>query len=155
VDTLCDRGYTSIAVLDVSAGALAYARARLGNRADGVEWHEADITAFNPPHPFLLWHDRAVFHFLTDQADRARYVQTLKKSLLPGGHLIIMTFSIGGPRKCSGLDIVQYDAEKMCQELGQDFDLLDTGLDTHITPAGGEQKFAWFRLVFKPAGVSS
>ncbi|MCW8925846.1 MAG: class I SAM-dependent methyltransferase [Xanthomonadales bacterium] len=155
VDALCEQGYESVSVLDVSASALAQARARLGERAGRVEWFEADITAFDPPHSFQLWHDRAVFHFLTDKADRASYVQTLKKCLLAGGQVTIMTFAIGGPKKCSGLDIVQYDAEKMCLELGPEFDLLDTGHDVHITPAGGEQKFAWFRLLFNPAGVSS
>jgi SAM-dependent methyltransferase len=153
VDGLNQQGYTSIAVLDVSASALDHARKRLGSRAGEVEWYEADITAFRPPHRFELWHDRAVFHFLTEQADRQRYVAALKRSLGPGGHVIIMTFAIGGPEKCSGLDIVQYDAEKMCLELGPDFDLMDTGLDLHLTPAGGEQKFAWFRFIHQPAGL--
>lgn len=153
VDALCKEGRSSIAVLDVSAVALAHARARLGEQAAQVEWYEADITAFNPPHAFDLWHDRAVFHFLTDEADRAAYVRTLKKTLLPGGQLIIMTSAIGGPKKCSGLDIVQYDAEKMSRELGPDFALQATGHEVHVTPAGGEQKFAWFRYVHQPGGL--
>ncbi len=150
VDALFDAGYTAITVLDVSASALAHARERLGDRAEQVEWYEADVTVFDPPHRFQLWHDRAVFHFLTDKADRTGYVETLKNTLQAGGHAIIMTFAIGGPKKCSGLEIVQYDAEKLCSELGPGFDLLDTGLDVHITPAGGEQKFAWFRFVYNP-----
>lgn len=153
VDALNAQGYTSITVLDVSASALGHARERLGSRAGEVEWYEADITAFEPLHRFQAWHDRAVFHFLTEKEDRQRYVETLKKSLSPGGHLIMMAFAIGGPEKCSGLDIVQYDAEKMCLELGPDFDLIDTGLELHLTPAGGEQKFAWFRFIHQPAGL--
>lgn len=149
VDALCKDGYAAVTVLDVSAGALAVARDRLGDRASEVQWVEADVTEYEAPQRVQLWHDRAVFHFLTDGTDRARYVRTLRRSILPGGQVIIMTFAIGGPKKCSGLDIVQYDAEKMCMELGPEFELLDTGHDVHITPAGGEQKFAWFRLQFR------
>lgn len=150
VDALCEQAYTATTVLDVSASALAHARDRLVDRAPAVQWIEMDITVFNPPHRYQLWHDRAVFHFLTDQTDRARYVETMKKSLQPGGHVIIMTFAIGGPQKCSGLDIVQYDAEKLQMELGNSFKLLESGYEIHKTPAGSEQKFAWFRLRYTP-----
>lgn len=150
VDALCDQAYTATTVLDVSASALAHARERLGDQAGAVQWIETDITVFDPPHRYQLWHDRAVFHFLTDRADRARYVETVKKALQPGGHVIIMTFATGGPKKCSGLDIVQYDAEKLQHELGNDFTQHDSGHELHKTPLGGEQKFAWFRLVYMP-----
>jgi SAM-dependent methyltransferase len=145
-DTLFDEGYQAITVLDVSASALAHASDRLGKKACGIQWVEADITAFEPSRRYQLWHDRAVFHFLTDKTDRASYVETMHRTLMSGGHVIIMTFAIGGPQKCSGLDIVQYDAEKLLAELGHGFDLLDSGHVTHITPAGDEQEFAWFRL---------
>ena len=150
VDALCDQAYTAITVLDVAASALVHARDRLGDRAVAVQWIEMNITDFDPPQRYQLWHDRAVFHFLTDATDRARYVATLKKTLYPGGHVIIMTFAIGGPQKCSGLDIVQYDAQKLLAELGSQFGLVASGHEVHVTPAGGEQKFAWFRLTRTP-----
>jgi SAM-dependent methyltransferase len=150
VDTLCDEGYTNVSVLDVSASALGHTRDRLADKAGMVEWYTQDITCFRPPHKFSLWHDRAVFHFLTSRSDREKYLSVLKQALEPGGHLIIMAFATDGPVKCSGLDIVQYDAEKLMTELGPEFELLETGYETHITPAGNQQKFAFFRLSFIP-----
>jgi len=146
VDRLCENGYTDIGILDVSASALAHTKDRLADKACGVQWYEADVTGFKPPKQFALWHDRAVFHFLTSEADRNSYVSVLKKTLEPGGHLIIMTFAIDGPLKCSGLDIVQYDADKMKAALGSGFELVETGHETHSTPAGSQQKFAYFRF---------
>ena len=150
VDHLCDNGYTNISVLDISANALAYAQDRLADKADTIEWYEEDITRFNPPHRFSLWHDRAVFHFLTEQSDRRKYVDVLKHALEPNGHLIIAAFAIGGPEKCSGLDIVQYDAKKLIAELGSDFNLIEEKDETHNTPSGKEQKFSYFHFVYKP-----
>jgi len=141
VDRLLARGFERLAVLDVSAKALTLARERLGERARKVEWFEADVTSFSSPHRFRLWHDRAVFHFLTDPSDRQAYVNSLSNTLEPGGHLIIATFAIGGPTKCSGLDICQYDAARMSVELGSGFELLDEVAETHLTPAGKEQRF--------------
>jgi len=153
VDKLCESAYTHVSVLDVSANALAHAKHRLAGKAGAVQWYEADVTDFNPPHRFALWHDRAVFHFLTSVEDRERYITVLKQALVPGGHLIIMTFAIDGPVKCSGLDIVQYDAEKMTAELGAGFELVETGNEVHLTPAGNPQKFTYFRFVFFPETV--
>jgi len=150
VDKLLDDGYTNIGVLDVSAQALAVAKNRLGGRAPGVNWYEEDVTLFRPPGQVSLWHDRAVFHFLTSKADRERYINVLKHTLAGGGHLIIMAFAIDGPVKCSGLDIVQYDTNKLMSELGSDFELKESGYETHITPAGKQQKFAYFHLLFTP-----
>lgn len=146
VDTLCESGYTRVSVLDISANALAYAKHRLAEKANTVQWYEADVTHFNPPHRFALWHDRAVFHFLTSRADRESYIGVLKQTLAPGGHLIIMTFAIDGPVKCSGLDIVQYDAETITAELGAGFELVETGHEVHLTPAGNPQKFIYFHF---------
>jgi trans-aconitate methyltransferase len=146
VDKLCGGGYTNIGVLDVSANALAHTKDRLADKACDVEWYEQDVTRFRPPHRFSLWHDRAVFHFLTTRSDREKYVSVLKQALMPGGHLIIMAFAIDGPTKCSGLDIVQYDANKLLAELGPGFELINTGHEVHVTPAGGEQKFAYFHI---------
>ena len=125
VDGLCSEGYSNISVLDISAAALEHVKKRLADKACEVEWYARDVTDFHPPQQFSLWHDRAVLHFLTEKADRKKYVNTLKRSLEPGGHLIIMAFAIDGPVKCSGLDIVQYDADKLMAELGQGFELED------------------------------
>ena len=146
VDKLCEQAYTNVAVLDVSANALAHAKSRLAGKANAVEWFEEDVTCFSPPHRFSLWHDRAVFHFLTAKSDRGKYISVLKQSLEPGGHLIIMAFAIGGPLKCSGLDIVQYDTNKLMAELGQGFELVETGYEIHMTPSDMEQKFAYFHI---------
>jgi len=147
VDCLYKEGFTHLAVLDISANALSSAKKRLGDSAKDIEWFEADITRFDAPHPFSLWHDRAVFHFLTEQADRKSYLKVLKQALKPAGHLIIAAFAIGGPDKCSGLDIVQYDSEKLIAELGNDFELLETRNEVHITPADKEQKFNYFHFI--------
>jgi len=146
VDKLQDEAYTNISVLDISGSALAHSKIRLADKADKVHWYEADVTRFEAPHRFALWHDRAVFHFLTKKADRERYVNVLKQTLEKGGHIIIMTFATDGPNKCSGLDIVQYDAEKLTVELGPGFKLVETGHEVHHTPAGNQQKFAYFHL---------
>lgn len=146
VDFLLDAAFAKLAVLDVSATALGHARKRLGARADNVEWFEADVTAFNPPHRFGLWHDRAVFHFLTDKADRRKYVQSLKRTLTPDGQVIIATFAIDGPLKCSGLDVSRYDAPSLRAELGDEFQLREQTNETHVTPWSGEQKFSYFRF---------
>ena len=165
VDKLCDEGYTNVSVLDVSANALAHARDRLAAKltvkmaaglvdgANAVEWFEEDVTCFKPPHRFRLWHDRAAFHFLTKQADRDNYISVLKQALEPAGHLVIMAFAIDGPLKCSGLEIVRYDADKLKATLGPDFELEETGHEIHRTPAGGRQKFAYFRFIFNPEEV--
>ena len=150
VDHLCNERYTNLAVLDISENALASAKKRLGDLAKSVEWIGSDITQFNASHQFSLWHDRAVFHFLTDQSDRKSYVKAIKRALRPGGHLIIAAFAIGGPEKCSGLDIVQYDADKLIAELGEDFELVEERDEMHITPANKEQKFMYFRFIKIP-----
>lgn len=146
IDHLCERGYNNLSVLDISASALAHVKNRLTLQADKVHWYEEDVTAFEPPDRFMLWHDRAVFHFLTVKADREKYLDVLRQALEPGGHLVIMTFAIGGPKRCSGLDIIQYDADKIITELGSGFELLETGYDYHSTPAGHQQKFAYFHF---------
>ena len=149
VDYLCKEGFTNLAVLDISEIALTCAKKRLGVLAQNIEWHECDITRFSAPHRFSLWHDRAVFHFLTDKSGRKNYIKALKSALRPGGHLIIAAFTIGGPEKCSGLDIVQYDSKKLVAELGEDFELIEVKNEVHITPANKEQKFMYFRFIRK------
>ena len=147
VDKLCKDGYSNLAVLDISKNALLSAKNRLGDLSKSIEWFEADITQFVAPYPIALWHDRAVFHFLTEQSDRKAYVKALKHALMPGGHFIIAAFSFGGPEKCSGLEIVQYDAGKLITELGEGFELLEERNETHITPANKEQQFTYFHFI--------
>ena len=146
VDRLVAEGFSHIAVLDISANSLAFAKKRLGDKADDIEWFEGDITTFTSPHPFSLWHDRAVFHFLIEPEDRKKYVEVLNGTLRPGGCLILAAFAIGGPTKCSGLDVVQYDAKKLLRELGGGFGLIEEMTESHVPPAGNEQRFCYFRL---------
>ena len=146
VDKLLERGFHDVSVLDISAKALEHARQRLGDSAEIVLWHEADVTEFITPQPYALWHDRAVFHFLTDPVDRKAYIDSLVRNLRPGGQAVISTFALNGPAKCSGLDIVQYDGDKIRKELGPDFRLVEQREESHITPAGSTQEFAYFRF---------
>jgi 2-polyprenyl-3-methyl-5-hydroxy-6-metoxy-1,4-benzoquinol methylase len=146
VDSLLEAGFQQLAVLDISAAAIRYAQQRLGARAAEVEWFETDVTQFAPPHRFVLWHDRAVFHFLTEATTRQDYVRVLQETLTADGHLIIATFAVDGPPKCSGLDVVRYDAKKLCAELGPGFALLETRDETHVTPWQTEQRFTYFRF---------
>jgi ubiquinone/menaquinone biosynthesis C-methylase UbiE len=144
VDGLLAAGYWNVTVLDLSAHALAHATQRLGARAKQVEWMEADVTEVVLPRVYDLWHDRAVFHFLTEAGDRKKYLETMKRSVQEGGHAIIATFAIGGPTKCSGLEVVQYDAQKLSGELGHEFTLIDQRAERHVTPMGKEQQFGYF-----------
>ena len=146
VDFLLDAGFTKPAVLDISAASLTHAQKRLGAKAGNVEWFAADVTEFYPPRRFNLWHDRAVFHFLTDKADRQKYVETLSRTLTADGHVIIATFATDGPSKCSGLDVARYDAPGLCAELGNEFRLVEQVDETHVTPWSTEQKFTYFRF---------
>ena len=151
VDCLLDDGYTHLAVLDISGAALNHSRARLGARARTVEWFEADVTSFEPPHRFGVWHDRAVFHFLTAADDRRGYLATLHRALQPGGIVVISTFALDGPAKCSGLDVVRYDEQAMAAELGEEFQLQEVRRETHITPWQSEQRFIYFRFQWQGA----
>jgi SAM-dependent methyltransferase len=143
IDQLIARGFDKLALLDVSPQALAHTKSRLGELARRIEFIESDIKDFQPQRKFAVWHDRAVFHFLTNAEDRRAYVQALKRALLPGGHVIIATFAMGGPTQCSGLDIVQYDSARLSQELGDSLELLGSQEETHRTPWDSEQKFIY------------
>lgn len=146
VDYLLEDGYSNLAVLDVSASALAHARERLGQRAADVQWIEADVTTFRAPTRFAVWHDRAVFHFLTAAEDRRQYMTALRSALIPHGHVIIATFADDGPEKCSGLAVARYDETKLAAELGADFELCETRRETHLTPWKTEQRFIYCRF---------
>jgi SAM-dependent methyltransferase len=144
VDCLLDDGYSDISVLDISGQSLKVTKDRLGDRKDDVRWFEVDVTEFNPSRRFHLCHDRAVFHFLTDKEDQRKYVETLRRILVPGGFVLIATFAIDGPTKCSGLDVVRYDTETIRSRLGSDFELLEHYDESHFTPGEKEQKFSYF-----------
>ena len=146
VDHLLGAGYRDLTVLDVSRAALAQARQRLAEKAALVDWIESDVRVFQPPRRYALWHDRAVFHFLTKKTWRAQYVKSLERSVKAGGQAIIASFAPGGPRQCSGLDVVQYDAASLQAVLGPAWRLLEEQAELHRTPAGGEQKFGFFHF---------
>ena len=144
VDDLLDAGYRHLTVLDLAESALAASQERLGARAQAVEWIAADITqAALPVARYDVWHDRAVFHFLTDPADRARYVAQVLKSVKPGGHVIVAAFGPGGPLQCSGLDVVRYAPDALHAEFGASFRLLKHETEVHHTPAGKDQEFVY------------
>ncbi len=144
VDDLLLNGYTSLSVLDLSAKALAAARQRLGARANEVEWITADIThAALPVHTYDVWHDRAVFHFLTTPEQRRAYVDTVLRALKPGGHVIVATFAEDGPLQCSGLPVMRYSPKGLHTEFGAPFTLLQHEQEEHHTPSGAVQRFVY------------
>lgn len=146
VDGLLDRGFENISVLDLSDSAFGHTRTRLGARSEQVTWIAEDVTTFRAAQPIALWHDRAVLHFLTKELDRELYVQSLTESLAPAGHVIIATFALDGPRKCSGLEVVRYGPREMTTLLGGSFQLLEIVHETHLTPGGVKQRFTYFRF---------
>ena len=144
VDNLLAAGYRNLTVLDLSESALAASRARLGERAQSVQWIAGDITRADlQAARYDVWHDRAVFHFLTDPAERARYIAQVIKSVKPGGHVIVATFGPRGPLQCSGLDVVRYAPDALHAEFGAPFQLLGHETEIHHTPAGKEQEFVY------------
>jgi ubiquinone/menaquinone biosynthesis C-methylase UbiE len=147
-ERLLDLGY-AVGVLDISAAALASAQERLGARAKEIEWIVADVTEMPSINECDVWHDRAVFHFLTSDADRAAYVALLGRVVQVGGHVVMGTFALDGPAKCSGLDVRRYDGEMLAEELGPRFALLKSEPEVHVTPGGQRQSFQFslFRRV--------
>jgi SAM-dependent methyltransferase len=144
---LLHAGYSSLWVLDISAAALDAARQRLGEQAVRIHWLESDVTrAELPPAHFDIWHDRAVFHFLTAADDRAAYVERACAAVRPGGHLIIATFAEDGPRQCSGLPVMRYDAAALSAEFAAATELVHTETETHRTPSGELQHFRYCHL---------
>lgn len=144
VDDLLARGYHDLNVLDLSAAALDAAQTRLGDEARRVSWVEADITEVDlPAQRYDLWHDRAVFHFLTDAAQRQAYVEQVLRAVKPGGHVIVATFAEDGPDRCSGLPVMRYGADALHAEFGAPFKLLEHSRETHHTPSGAVQHFVY------------
>lgn len=149
VDTLIERGYSDITVLDVSETALRNARQRLGAKAGRVRWIQADIVTWEPPVLYDVWHDRAVLHFLTEEEERKGYVRALRAGLALNGIAIIATFAPDGPEKCSGLPVRRYSPDSLASLLGGEFRLIAHRLETHKTPWGADQafQFSLFRRV--------
>jgi 2-polyprenyl-3-methyl-5-hydroxy-6-metoxy-1,4-benzoquinol methylase len=144
VDDLLHDGFNQVTVLDLSDSALEVARHRLGVSGAGVSWLAGDIRNVNlPEHTYDIWHDRAVFHFLTDPADRAAYVRQVMKSVKQGGHVIVATFAPDGPEQCSGLPVARYDPNELHGEFGPAFELLEHTSEEHKTPWGSVQNFVY------------
>lgn len=143
VDALLAQGRSDLTVLDISAKALEKSQVRLGARSADITWVCADITTWTPSAQYWLWHDRAVFHFLTEAQDRQAYMTTLRRAVLPGGRIIIASFTPDGPKKCSDLLVRHYSHESLSQELGAGFEFLHGVLEDHRTPSGNIQPFQY------------
>ncbi len=144
VDDLLDQGYSDVSVLDISPIAISDARRRLGPRDEAACWILADITTVElPEHHYDFWHDRAVFHFLRDPEARLRYVAAVRRGLKPGGHIVVATFGPQGPDRCSGLEVMRYDADELHDEFGSPFQEVASSEEVHLTPWGKEQEFVY------------
>lgn len=146
-DALLARGWSDITVLDIAAPALRVAQERLGEEAERVRWEVADITNYQPLRTYDVWHDRAVFHFLTSLGERQSYKRALAGGTTAGSLVVMSTFALDGPERCSGLVVQRYSADSLSQELGSDFKMLEAWHEEHTTPDGNEQAFNW--CVFK------
>lgn len=145
-DELLDRGWRDVTALDVSAEALAIVRKRLDGHSGSVSFVVADLVSWQPHLQYDLWHDRAVFHFLVDPADRQRYVDTSACAVKPGGVLVLGTFADDGPTQCSGLPTQRYDANSLAERFDAAFDLVHSERYEHVTPGGVVQPFTWVVL---------
>lgn len=142
VDDLLAQGFRHITVLDISAQALTMAKARLGKKAGDIEWIIADIRHADLPHrTYDVWHDRALFHFLTDAEDPRKYLDVVLHTLKPEGYLIVATFALDAPPRCSGLEVVRYDPQGLEAEFGDEVKLIETRREVHQTPSGIRQPY--------------
>ncbi len=146
VDALLAQGFRGLSVLDISAAALDTARKRLGTASANVDWIVADITTWTPSRIYDVWHDRAAFHFLTLPADRNAYLDRLRAATAPGSRVIIGTFALDGPEKCSGLPVQRYDSKNLAALLGPAFELAASDEEAHHTPWGAVQHFQFSRF---------
>ena len=155
VDGLLAAGYDNVMLLDLSHAALEETKRRLGSAAGKVVWREADVLIDRfEASAFDVWHDRAVFHFLTDPADRVRYVHQVRRAVRPGGHAIVATFAEDGPTHCSGLSVARYSADGLHSEFGVDFRLLTSYREAHRTPSGATQEFTYCVCRYEPHASS-
>jgi len=145
-------GYSDVTVADISGAALERARVELGAAADQVTWIEADVRSHDFARVFDLWHDRAVFHFMIEPADRDAYLAALRRTVAPGGHVVLATFGPGGPIECSGLPVARYGADELTDILGLGFELVSSRTEQHRTPGGHRQEFTYTQ--FQPATTS-
>ena len=144
VDGLVAAGYRGVTVLDLSRSALELARRRLGAAAPDVTWIEADVLSADlPPSHFDVWHDRAVFHFLTSAADRAKYIEQVRMCVKLGAYVLVATFADDGPTRCSGLPVARYSADALHHEFGSTFRLVESVREEHVTPSGAKQAFVY------------
>jgi ubiquinone/menaquinone biosynthesis C-methylase UbiE len=156
VDSLIASGYHNISVLDIAPAGLAHARERLGTSAGGVQWICSDVVQTElPARSFDVWHDRAVFHFLTSAEDRRRYVAQVARAVRPDGYVIVATFAFDGPARCSGLEVMRYGAAELHAEFGAAFELLDSVREEHVTPSGARQAFQYCLCAFRPAAAAA
>lgn len=149
VDHLLKLGYTNLTVLDISEAAIERAKQRLGEKAKEVKWVVSDILDFKPETNFDLWHDRAAFHFLTDEKEIKKYVEIASQNIVQKGHLIVGAFSENGPKKCSGIEIAQYSPDKLNHYFGNLFELIESEITDHSTPFNTTQNFVFCRFIKK------
>jgi len=145
-DHLLAVGYHDLTVLDISEAALKRARERLGAEAAKVDWIAADVTRWSPDRRWAVWHDRAAFHFLTDTARQDAYIRAMTKATAPNAIVIIATFALDGPERCSGLPVQRYSPATLAARLGQEFGLVEGRTEDHVTPAGAVQRFSYAML---------
>lgn len=148
VDSLIERGFRDVTVLDIAEPALVEARARLEatGAATSASFIATDITQWKPDRSYTLWHDRAVFHFLTKESDRATYIELASAHVAHGGYVVLATFAPNGPETCSGLPVQRWSAEQLADLFADSFTLVESASMTHITPWGSEQPFTWVLL---------
>ena len=143
-DDLLKQGYRNISVLDLSGAALEKAKARLNEKSSAIRWIEANVLEYAfERHEFDVWHDRAVFHFLTSKHERDAYVSAVMRAVKPGGNVIVATFAEDGPTSCSGLPVMRYSSDELHAEFGDSFQLLGHEKEVHHTPGGKDQKFVY------------
>jgi 2-polyprenyl-3-methyl-5-hydroxy-6-metoxy-1,4-benzoquinol methylase len=146
-EKLLDQGYKKLAVLDISGNSIEKAKSQLGKKASEINWIEADVTKYSFKEQYDIWHDRAVFHFLTRTEDRKGYINSFNQALKLNGHLIIATFGLDAPPKCSGLSVVRYSPETLQNELGDNLILAEALMEDHVTPSGVKQNFIFCRFI--------
>lgn len=150
VDGLLEAGYTNVTVLELTASAIDRVRGRLGAEAQRVTWINDDVTSAQLEGRYGLWHDRAVFHFLTSPEAKAGYLRTLSEVLVPGGYVVVSAFAADGPERCSGLPVVRYTSSSLLNEFGDEYELVESFLDGHQTPWGSIQSFVYCVFRRKP-----